>query len=102
VPHLLRHGTSVFKFISERLVILISECLALGEGATTMYFKRLRFDAVGTSGARTHDLPDAKLGGGLCQVEFLWSSIDGMRIHPGTDIFRPGTTVVVVKNGGCR
>jgi hypothetical protein len=58
VPHLLRHGTSVFKVISERPVILPSECHALGEGAITTYFKRLRFD--GTSGARTHDLPLAK------------------------------------------
>jgi hypothetical protein len=32
VPHLLRHVTSVFKFISERPVILTSECLAFGEG----------------------------------------------------------------------
>jgi hypothetical protein len=60
VPHLLRHGTSVFKVISERPVILPSECCALGEGAITIYFKRLRFDAAGTSGARTHDLPFAK------------------------------------------
>jgi hypothetical protein len=57
VPHLLRHGTSVFKVISERPVILNSECCALGEGAITTYFKCLRFDAVGSSGARTHDLP---------------------------------------------
>jgi hypothetical protein len=40
VPHLLRHGTSVFKVISERPVILPSECCALGEGAITTYFKR--------------------------------------------------------------
>jgi hypothetical protein len=26
----------------------------------SLYFKRLRFDAAGTSGTRTHDLPDAK------------------------------------------
>jgi hypothetical protein len=31
VPHLLRHGTSVFKVTSERAVILTSECRALGE-----------------------------------------------------------------------
>jgi hypothetical protein len=61
VPHLLWHGTSVLKVISERPVILTSECHALGEGAITTYFKRPRFDAAGTSGARTHDLPDAKL-----------------------------------------
>jgi hypothetical protein len=54
MPHL-RHGISVFKVISERPVILTSKCRALGEGAITTYFKRLRFDAVGTSGARTHD-----------------------------------------------
>jgi hypothetical protein len=41
VPHLLRHGTSVFKVIPERPVILTSECRALGEGAITTYFKRL-------------------------------------------------------------
>jgi hypothetical protein len=60
VPHLLRHWTSVFKVISERPVILPSECRALGEGAITTYSKRLRFDTVGPSGARTHDLPFAK------------------------------------------
>jgi hypothetical protein len=60
VPHLLRHGTSVFKVISERPVILTSECRALGEEAITTYFKRLRFDADGLSRAQTHDLPDAK------------------------------------------
>jgi hypothetical protein len=60
VPHLLRHRTSVFKVISERPVILTSECRALGEGAITTYFKRLGFDAAGTSGAQTHDLLDAK------------------------------------------
>jgi hypothetical protein len=57
VPHLLRHGTSVFKVISERPVILPSEGRALGEGAITTYVKRLTFDAAGPSGARTHDLP---------------------------------------------
>jgi hypothetical protein len=56
VSHLLRHGTSVFKVISGRPVILSSECRALGEEAITTYFKRLRFDASGPSGARTHDL----------------------------------------------
>jgi hypothetical protein len=60
VPHLLRHGTSVFKVISERPVILPSECRALDEGAITTYFKRLRFDEAGPSGTRTHDLPFAK------------------------------------------
>jgi hypothetical protein len=59
VPHLLRHGTSVFKVISERPVILPSECRALGEEAITN-FKRLRFDAAGPSGAQTHDIPFAK------------------------------------------
>jgi hypothetical protein len=60
VPHLLRHGTSVFKVISERPVILPSECCALGEEAITTFFKRLRFDAAGPSEARTHNLPFAK------------------------------------------
>jgi hypothetical protein len=60
VPHLLQHGTSVLKVISERPVILPSECRALGEEAITTYFKRLKFDAAGRSGARTHDLPFAK------------------------------------------
>jgi hypothetical protein len=32
VPHLLRHGTSVFKVISERPVILPSEWRALAKG----------------------------------------------------------------------
>jgi hypothetical protein len=41
VPHLLQHGTSVFKGISERPVILPSECRALGEGTFTTYFKCL-------------------------------------------------------------
>jgi hypothetical protein len=45
---------------SERPVILPSECRALGEEAITTYFKRLRFDAAGPSGARTHDLPITK------------------------------------------
>ena len=52
--------TSVFKVISDGPVILPSECHALGEGAITAYFKRLRFDAAGPNGARTHDLPFAK------------------------------------------
>jgi hypothetical protein len=60
VPHLLRHGPSVFKVVSEKLVTLTSACRALGEGAITSYFKHLRFDAAGPSRARTHDLPDAK------------------------------------------
>jgi hypothetical protein len=60
MPHLLRHGTSVSKVISEKPVILTSECRALDEGAITTYYERLRFDAAGLSGARTHDLPDAK------------------------------------------
>jgi hypothetical protein len=41
-----------FKVISERLKILTPECRALGEGAITTYFKRLGFDAAGTSEAR--------------------------------------------------
>ena len=49
MPHLLRHGTSVFKVISERPVILNSECRALSEGAISTYFKRLRFDAAGVT-----------------------------------------------------
>jgi hypothetical protein len=34
-------GPPFLKVISERPVILISECRALGEGAITTYFKRL-------------------------------------------------------------
>jgi hypothetical protein len=60
VPNLLRQGTSVFKATSERPVILTSECCACDEGAITAYFERLRFDAAGPSGARTHDPPDGK------------------------------------------
>jgi hypothetical protein len=60
VSHLLLHGTSVFKVISERLMILTSKCPALGEGAITTYSKHLKFDAAGPSRARTHNLPDAK------------------------------------------
>ena len=41
--HLLRHGTSVFKVISERPMILASKCHAFGEGAITTYFKVLGF-----------------------------------------------------------
>jgi hypothetical protein len=33
---------------------------ALGKEAITSYFKRLRFDTTGPSGAKTHDLPFAK------------------------------------------
>jgi hypothetical protein len=60
MPHLLRHRTSVFKVISERPVILISECRALGKGTIITYYKHLMFDAAGTSGAQTFDLPFAK------------------------------------------
>jgi hypothetical protein len=63
VSHLLRQGNSVLKVISERPMILTSECrtlACLGEGTITTYFKHLRFDAAGPSGARTHDLPFAK------------------------------------------
>jgi hypothetical protein len=59
VLHLLRHGTSIFNVISERPMILTSKCRAFGEGGITTYFKRLRFDAVGPSGPRTHDLPES-------------------------------------------
>jgi hypothetical protein len=45
--------------MSEKSAILTSECRALCEGAITTYFKRLRFDAAGTSEARIHYLPDA-------------------------------------------
>jgi hypothetical protein len=41
VPHLLRHGTSVFKLISERPVILTSDCCALDDGAITTYLNVL-------------------------------------------------------------
>jgi hypothetical protein len=50
VPHLLRPRTSVFKVMSERPVILPSECRALVEEAITTYFKCLRFDAAGRAG----------------------------------------------------
>jgi hypothetical protein len=60
VPQLLRHGTSIFKVIYERPVILTSECHALGEGAIATYFKHLMFDAADMSRARTRDVPDAK------------------------------------------
>jgi hypothetical protein len=60
MPHLLRNGISVIQFISDRPASLTSECRALGEEAFTTYFKRHRFDAAGSSGARTHDLLDAK------------------------------------------
>jgi hypothetical protein len=56
----MRHRISVFKFISERPVILTTEWHALYEGAITTYFKRHMFDAAGPSWAQTHDLPDAK------------------------------------------
>jgi hypothetical protein len=49
-----------YNVISERPVILTFECCALGEGAITTYFKRFRLDEAVTSGARTHNLPDAK------------------------------------------
>jgi hypothetical protein len=39
---------------------LTSEFRALGKGAITTYFKLLRFDMAGPSGAQTHDLLDAK------------------------------------------
>jgi hypothetical protein len=49
VPHLLRHGTSIFKVISVRRVILTSEFRALAQGAITTYLERLRFDADGVT-----------------------------------------------------
>ena len=58
MPHLLRHGTSVFKVISERPVIVTSKCQALGEGAITTYFHVLGLTRpCAEHGARTHDLP---------------------------------------------
>jgi hypothetical protein len=53
-------GRPFFKVISEKPVILPSKYRALGEGAITTYFKRLRFDVAGPNGARTHNLPFAK------------------------------------------
>jgi hypothetical protein len=53
-------GPPFFKVISERPVILPSECHALVNGAITTHVKRLRFEAAGPRGARTHDLPFAK------------------------------------------
>jgi hypothetical protein len=41
VPHLLQHGTSVFKVISERPMTLTSECRALGKGGISTYFNVL-------------------------------------------------------------
>jgi hypothetical protein len=72
MPYLLRHGTSVFKVISERLVILTSECRALDEGAISTYFKRLRFDEAGPIGARTHVLPIAK------REHYHWGTATGL------------------------
>jgi hypothetical protein len=71
---LLRHGTFVFKVISERPVILTSECRAFGEGVITTYIKRLGFDAAGTSGAQTHDLSFAK------QEHYPWANATGTLI----------------------
>jgi hypothetical protein len=47
MPHQLRRGTFVFKVISERPVILPSECRALGEGAVTTYFNVLGLKRAG-------------------------------------------------------
>ena len=41
MPHLLRHGTPIYKVPSERPVILTSECRAPGEEAITTYFNVL-------------------------------------------------------------
>jgi hypothetical protein len=49
-----------FTVISERPVILTSECHAHGKRAITTYFKRLKFEGAGMSRARIHYLPDAK------------------------------------------
>jgi predicted ferric reductase len=53
-------GPRFLRSYLKKIVILTSKCCTLGEGAITTYFKRLRFDAAGMSGARTHDLPFAK------------------------------------------
>jgi hypothetical protein len=61
VPHLLRHGTSVFKVISERHVILnyiLNATLLAKEQSLPILTFEVRRPA---RGARTHDLPDAKL-----------------------------------------
>jgi hypothetical protein len=55
VPHLPRHGTSVFKVISEIPVILTSEFRALGIGAITAYL-----NVLGLTRGSNHDFPDAK------------------------------------------
>jgi hypothetical protein len=52
VPHLLRHGTSVFKVISERPVILTSKCRAHGEGAITTYFTSLGLTRLARAGLK--------------------------------------------------
>jgi hypothetical protein len=41
-------------------VIFTSKCRVLEKEAIATYFKSLRFDAAGTSGARTCNLSDAK------------------------------------------
>ena len=41
MPHLLRHGTPIYKVPSERPVILTSKCRASGEEAITTYFNVL-------------------------------------------------------------
>jgi hypothetical protein len=55
----MQHGTSVFKTISERPVILTFKCRALGEDQSLPTLTSL-VCAAGMSGARTHDLPDDK------------------------------------------
>jgi hypothetical protein len=67
-------GPPFLKSYLEDTVILTFECRAFGEGAITIYCKRLGFDAAGTSragdltrraraGLEFHDLPDALLLG---------------------------------------
>jgi hypothetical protein len=48
---LLQHDTSVYKVISDRPVIIASECRALDKGAITTYSKCLKCDAADVSGA---------------------------------------------------
>ena len=86
MPYLLRHGTSVFKVISERPVILSPECRALGEEAITTYFKRFRFDEAGPSGTRTHDLPFAKREHYHCPVVRETQSSNSLSKHRVTYI----------------
>jgi hypothetical protein len=81
-------------------VILTSECPALGKEAITTYFKRLKFDVAGPSGARTHDLPDAKLehyhfatATGMHFYDISTHAISTFYIHPKLKVSSRGITL---------